>query len=246
MNHITNDELNSFVNSNIDDFHKSKANILKKLKLKEVLKKKNVYLFKAKNLNSASDLINDILSAFLYSSEEKIFGDFLEKLAIFISSKVCGGRKSGTTGVDLEFVDEGVYYLVSIKSGSSWGNSSSSAKQKEKLLTAVSVIKQGDRKANIQPVIGICYGKQKAPTFKNGIMNIKGQLFWELISGDANMYRQIIEPIGYHAREQNEQYIIERNRIANLFVQEFTNNFCNNGVIDWEKLVEFNSGKVTK
>ena len=57
------------------------------LDLKTILRKKNPYLFKAKNINLASDLIREILDAFLYSSEEKLFGDFLEDLATFISKQ---------------------------------------------------------------------------------------------------------------------------------------------------------------
>lgn len=243
MKAISNEELISFVNSHIDEFHQSKALILKGLNLKKILKAKNPYLFKAKNLNSAYDLINDILSAYLYSSEEKVFGDFLERLAKFVSERTCGGRKSGTTGIDLEFDDEGIRYLVSIKSGPSWGNSSSIAKQELDFRKAVSIIKQGNPKINVEPILGICYGKTRT-SYVRGYKKVVGQSFWYLISGDPNIYKQIIEPIGYKAKEYNESFIIEKNRIINLFTQEFMDKFCDNGVINWEKLVEFNSGNI--
>ena len=95
--------LNDFVNINIEKFHNNKLKTLSDINLKNILKKKNPYLFKAKNITLASDFITEILDAFLSSSEEKLFGDFLEELAIFISASTCGGRKSSATGIDLEF-----------------------------------------------------------------------------------------------------------------------------------------------
>ena len=241
MQVISTEALKTFVNENIDEFHNNKARILTGIQLKKVLLSKNPYLFKAKNLNSANDLINDVLSAYLYSSEEKVFGDFLEKLAIFVSESSCGGRKSSATGVDLEFEDDGKYYLVSIKSGPNWSNSSSMARQIENFRKAVTVRRQNYPNDNIIPVIGICYGKKK-PVDKGTHKVVMGQSFWHLISGDTGLYKQIIEPLGYKAREHNEEFIQEKSRIVNLFTQEFVEKFCDNGNINWDKLVEFNSG----
>ena len=96
-------QVEKYVNKNIVQFHNNKIKALKQLNLKQVLGKKNPYLFKAKNIILAADLIDNVLGAFLSSSEEKIFGDFLEDLAIFVASKTCNGRKSTTKGIDLEF-----------------------------------------------------------------------------------------------------------------------------------------------
>jgi len=72
------------VEKNIDGFHKRRLGRLKNLKLNEVLKRKNPYLFKAKNLHVAHDLVKMLLDAFLSSHEETIFGEFMEQLAIFV------------------------------------------------------------------------------------------------------------------------------------------------------------------
>ena len=74
----------SFVEDNIGEFHKRRADSLQNLKLSQVLKRKNPYLFKAKNINDAHDLVKLILDAHLSSQEESVFGEFLEKLAIFV------------------------------------------------------------------------------------------------------------------------------------------------------------------
>ena len=69
------------------------------------------------------------MDAFLSASEEKSFGDFLEELAIFISTLSYNGRKSSATGIDLEFNKKDVHYIISVKSGPNWGNSSQQKRQ---------------------------------------------------------------------------------------------------------------------
>jgi hypothetical protein len=62
-----------------------RINKIDALKLKSVLEKKNPYLFKAKHLQTAQEIINEIVDAYISSSEETMFGDWLEGLAIFIN-----------------------------------------------------------------------------------------------------------------------------------------------------------------
>lgn len=236
-------EVNKFVNKNIDKFHANKIKSLEELDLKTILRKKNPYLFKAKNINLASDLIREMLDAFLYSSEEKLFGDFLEDLAIFISSRTCAGRKSAVTGVDLEFINKNMHYLVSIKSGPNWGNSPQQKKQASDFVTAVKVLKQSRHTLNVQPVLGICYGRVKT-SFLRGYMKAVGQNFWYLISENENLSTDIIGPLGYKAKQHNDNFIKQKSRVMNLFTQEFMKSFCGDGDIDWKKLVEFNSGNL--
>jgi len=147
-----------FVNREIVRFHQARLRRLEEISLTEVLRKKNPYLFRAKNMLTASELVRAILDAFLSSSEEKLFGDFLEQLALFISQQTCGGIKSSAQGIDLEFDREGTHYLVSIKSGPNWGNSSQYARLEEDFKRAVKVQRQAHLAARIQPVLGICYG----------------------------------------------------------------------------------------
>lgn len=241
MNKVSNEELNSFVNENINEFHNKKLELIKKVSLDNVLKRKNPYLFRAKNLNNAGEFVLDILNAYLSSSEEKVFGDFLEKLAIFVSNKVSGGKKSSAPGIDLEFEGDGKYYIVSIKSGPNWGNSSSKKTQILNFKKAITVLKQSGRSLEILPVIGICYGKAQKK-YDGFYLNIMGQQFWELVSGKKDFYTAIIEPIGYRAREHNEKFFNEKDRITNLFTKDFITRFCRNGIVDWDKLVKFNSG----
>jgi len=94
-------EVTKYVEDNIGVFHQKRIERLDKLKLKTVLKKKNPYLFKAKNMLTASEIVKGIADAFISSNEETVFGDWLEGLAIFINQKVYGGWKSGIPNIDL-------------------------------------------------------------------------------------------------------------------------------------------------
>jgi hypothetical protein len=123
MEKLNLDDVREYVNENVVDFHQRRIKSLEDLTLPKLLRK-NPYLFKAKNIKTAGQLMEGLLDAFLSSSEEKLFGDFLEGLAVFIAGKTCGGHKSAATGVDLEFMNDGIHYVVSIKSGPNWGNSS--------------------------------------------------------------------------------------------------------------------------
>lgn len=96
-------EIAKHIQDNIPDFHQRRLESLSHLQLKKVLKRKNPYLFKAKNINTAGELVQRILDAHLSSQEETIFGAFLENVAVHACSLAYGGIKSGIEGIDLEF-----------------------------------------------------------------------------------------------------------------------------------------------
>ena len=60
------------------------------------------------------------LDAKLSASEEKIFGDFLEDLAIFLAQKTLNASKSSSGGISFEYFDKDTKFLVSVKSGINW------------------------------------------------------------------------------------------------------------------------------
>lgn len=215
---------------------------LQELRLDKVLKRKNPYLFRAKNILQAQDLVRSLLDAHLSSQEEAIFGEFLEGLAIFICNKVYGGTKSAAEGIDLQFCKGHVLYIVSIKSGPNWGNSRQIAKMKDDFRKAKRVLRSSGAYTNIEAVNGCCYGKDDKPD-KGDYQKLCGQLFWEFISGDSSLYIDIIEPLGHEAKKRNDEFQEAYSSIINKFTQQFIDGFCINGIINWKKLVEFNSGK---
>ena len=231
-----------YVNENIVAFHDRRLKSLEDLSLAKLLKK-NPYLFRAKNVMTAAELIDGFLDAFLSSSEEKLFGDFLENLAVFVAQQTSGGHKSTAQGVDLEFFNDGIHYVVSVKSGPNWGNSSQQGRLEQDLRNAERRLKQSHQGLNIQPVLGICYGKTRTVHSQRGYMKVVGQNFWYLVSENKELYTDIIEPIGHRAKEHNERFVRERSKLSNRVTKAFINDYCDeSGAIDWLRLVRSTCG----
>ncbi|GHT25244.1 hypothetical protein AGMMS4957_19730 [Bacteroidia bacterium] len=243
MENLNLQDVTEYVELNINTFHEKRIRSLDSLKLSDVLKRKNPYLFKAKYATTSEQIVRGIVDAHISSNEETIFGDWLEGLAIFINQKVYGGWKSGIPNIDLEFDKDSTRHIVTIKSGPNWGNSSQIAKMIADFKTAKKTLRTSNSQLNIIPVNGCCYGKDNHPD-KGYYFKYCGQEFWAFISGNENLYLDIIEPLGHKARERNDDFLTLYAQMINKFTKEFSNNFCtDNGEIDWEKLVLFNSRK---
>lgn len=238
------DDIYQYVEQNIGTFHQKRIYSLDELKLSKVLKRKNPYLFKAKNVLTAEQIVRGLVDAHISSNEETIFGDWLEGLAIFINEKVYGGRKSGITGIDLEFDSNGIRYIVAIKSGPNWGNSSQIAKLITDFETASKKLRTSNSRLRVFAVNGCCYGRDNKPD-KGSYFKYCGQRFWEFISSDNNLFTEIIDPLGHQAKEKDYDFITSYSQMINKFTKEFSNLFCkDSGEIDWDKLVRFNSATV--
>lgn len=228
----------------ITPFYSKRIENLKSLKLTNVLKRKNPYLFKAKNIELAGDLVKGIIDAFLSSQEETIFGNLLEGFAVYISSRLYGGFKSEFKSVDLEFERNGIYYIVGIKSGIHWGNSDQVAKMRDDFKLAKNLLKQRGISVEIQAVNGCIYGKERSPLKTNtdpekNYYKYAGQDFWQFISDDNNLYREIISPIDHEARQKDETFKKAYVAKVNEMTQDFMEQFMTANQIDWIKLIDF-------
>jgi len=242
MDVIRTQEVRQYVEHNIGSFHTGRLDSLRKLKLANILRRKNPYLFKARNILLAQDLVRILLDAHLSSQEETIFGNFLEGLAIFVNQKVYNGWKSSTQGIDLEFNKDNIRYIVAIKSGPNWGNSSQIRKMQDDFRKAKQTIRTSNSKLLVVGVNGCCYGRNTKPD-RGDYYKYCGQKFWDFISGNPDLYLKIIKPLGYSAREKNEEFQKEYAQIVNKFTIEFSEKFVINGEINWDALVRFNSSE---
>ncbi|MGA2386363.1 MAG: PmeII family type II restriction endonuclease [Candidatus Bathyarchaeia archaeon] len=239
MNQIDMKKVVEFVDSNIVNFHNAKLESIKVLQLDELLKRKNPYMFKAKNIATVEDYVRNLLDAHLYSQEETMFGTFLEKLAIFVCSEAFGGQKTPAEGIDLDFCRDDKRYLVAIKSGPHWGNST----QIKKMLDYFAQAKRILNLDNVCCLNGCCYGRCNKEN-KGKYIKKCGQSFWEFISGSSEFYKEIIEPLGHKAKERNEEFNQEYAKVINKFGLEFSALYLKaDHSIDWEKIVEFNSAR---
>jgi len=244
MDRVTRKLIEAYVSENIVSFHVNRTEKLGDLKLATVLRNKNPYLFRAKHLELATDLMTALLDARLSSSEEGSFGSFLEDLAIYVATITGGGQKSAAPGIDIDLSRKKIRYLVAVKSGKNWGNSDQHKTLRKNFKTAIKVIRQSRQAGTLQPTLGICYGNFK--TVDTGeYLHIGGQSFWHLLSGDKNLYIDLIEPLGCEADKHDRAFKEEKDRTYNRLIREFTILYCReNGAIDWPKLVRFVSGNL--
>jgi hypothetical protein len=234
-----------YVEDNIGDFHQRRLDKVKSLQLKEILTTKNPYLFKAKNVADANEIIKDILNAYISSSEEGVFGNWLERLAIFINDSVYHGRKAGVSGIDLDFDKDGKRCLVAIKSGPNWGNDSQVKKLIDQFNTARKRLSTSGALVNVVCINGCCYGRTRERyeyKAKGNYYKLCGQRFWDLISGVPTLYTDLIIPLGHEAEAKNEEFKVHYGNLVNRLSREFLQDFCNiDGSINWNKLIVFNS-----
>ncbi|HEX8634495.1 MAG TPA: PmeII family type II restriction endonuclease [Pyrinomonadaceae bacterium] len=229
----------------ITPFYENRLNNLKQLNLHGVLKRKNPYLFKAKNIEIAGELVKSIVDAFLSSQEETIFGNLLEGFAIYVSKSLDGGFKSELKSVDLEFVRDGVYHIVGIKSGVNWGNSDQVNKMRDNFKAARETLRGRGITNEIAAVNGCIYGKDNVPFKKHEdadkqYYKYAGQEFWYFISGDDQLYQEIIKPIDKEARRKDEAFKKAYAAKINEMTVEFTKDFMTqDNQIDWVGLVDY-------
>jgi hypothetical protein len=224
----------------LEKFYASRLGGLQKLSLKKVLRKKNPYLYRALGIEKASEIVEQIMMAFVTSSDETIFGNvFFEPLATLAS----GGAVSPSEGVDFAVETKDCYLAVAVKSGPNWGNRD----QHKRQSTNFDSLRSRLYKLNKQfdPLVGQAYGHQSSePTENSRFRRRSGQAFWEEITGDSDFYLKLVRLMMDVPQQNRPKWKAEWDQAVNRFTREFMDDFCrSDGSIDWEKLVAFNSAK---
>ena len=223
----------------LSEFYSSLTRTLDHINVDKILKRKNPYLYRAKGINSASDIVKGILSAYISSSEETIFGNtFFEPIAIVVS----GGQKAVTEGVDITVDKDNAIYSIAVKSGTSVFNADSRKRQEQNFQSAHKRAQQA-KKAFI-PVVGYGYGKKKVKAGKEKFYKeLAGKDFWHWLTGDPDFYTKIITFMGTHPDKYAKQFEESYEKAENRLVREFTLKYCAaDGSINWDTLIKFNSG----
>src|SRR6266566_9225547 len=233
-------ELEDLIRRSLDDFYQRRMKKLTELKLSDVLRKKNPYLLRAVGIRKASEIVAEILRAYMSSSDESIFGDaFFEPIARLCS----GGTVSPSEGVDVAVETDSVYKAFSIKSLPNIFNSSQSKLQNDEFNS----LRQRMHKIHKQfdPILGHCYGRRASgQKGKLSYRVVSGQALWEELTGDPGFYIKLIDLMRHYPTEHRQKFEEEWDNAINRFEKEFLVNFDNpDGSINWEKLLRFNSGK---
>ena len=238
-NSYNKDEVYSVVSRSLESFYNSLSSTIDKIDLEKILKKKNPYLYRAKGISSAPQVVSSILAAYISSSEETIFGNcFFEPIALAVS----GGQKAVSEGIDITVDKNNTIYSIAVKSGTAVFNADSRNKQEDNFQKAQRRVSQA-HKAFI-PVIGYGYGKKKAVRGRERFyQELAGKDFWEWLTGDSDFYTKLITFMGTKPDEYAKEFDEAYSKAENRLVRAFTNKFCKeDGSIDWDKLIQFNSG----
>ena len=143
------------ISTALTEFYTALSQKLDKININKILKRKNPYLYRAKGINNATQVVDRLLSAYISSSEETIFGNtFFEPIAIAVS----GGQKAVTEGVDITVDKDNTIYSIAVKSGTSVFNADSRKRQEQNFQAAQKRAQQA-HKAFI-PVVGYGYRKK--------------------------------------------------------------------------------------
>lgn len=236
---ISEEELIAIVSDALNEFYRRRIAKLSTLKLRHTLRRKNPYLFHAIGAADASEIVEMILSAFMSSSDEGIFGDaFFEPVAKAVS----GGHVSPSEGVDIAIEKERAYSAVAVKSGPSVFNAQSRRRQNQDFQSLRNRLYRLQK--HFEAIVGYAYGRKiSEPNESKIFRELSGQAFWAVLTGEKDFYIRIIEAMKSKPQEHKVQYQEEWIKAKNRFVAEFTQEFClPSGEIDWRKIVEFNSG----
>lgn len=238
-------EVSAYINDHIGTFHQKRLDSLQDFRLDQLIRRKNPYLLRAKNIATSGQIVQSMIDAFLSSQEETIFGDFMEGVAVFVNQQVYNGQKpppNNPEGIDLIFRNGALLYIVSIKSGPNWGNSDQLKRMLSNFAQASETLKLQHPGLEIVPVNGCIYGQDAKPRKnKAGTIYYKlcGQDFWRFVSGSDHLYTEIIEPLGHQAKQRNDAFNEIYYNQVNRFTTEFGLKYClPNGAINWNLLVE--------
>lgn len=230
--------LERLIQQSLDTFYQRRLQALHQLELKKTLRWKNPYLYRATGVQKASEIVEQLLRAYMSSSDETIFGDaFFEPIAKMVS----GGKVGGGEGIDILKETATVCTAISVKSGPNWGNSS----QRKKQIQDFETVRQRLFKTHkrFDALLGYGYGRKYSdPAKGRNYRERSGQAFWEELTGDAKFYLKLVRLMKDHPSKHRVLYQDEWNKAVNRFEKEFLDDFSTpSGEIDWEKLLRFNS-----
>lgn len=232
----------------LDVFYSKRSVALNDLKLINTLKRKNPYLYRATGVADASEIVEEILRAHVSSSDETLFGnEFFEPLAKWVAQQAYPSNShtvntSDGEGVDITITTATSVMPIAVKSGVNVFNADSKKKQGENFSALNKRLLK--LALHFDPVVGYCYGrKRQSARSKVNFRELAGQAFWELLTKESDFYLRIVRLMGekpiQHRPVFQESFDMAKNRFSREFLLDFSDE---NGAINWDKLVEFNSG----
>jgi hypothetical protein len=224
---------------------------LDKLTLKELLKKKNAYLYSTR-VNDPRQFLMEIVDARCSSSEETIFGKTFEGIVRAVYALQKGiDPQSAAEGLDIEIVRGDKRLNISAKSGGSWSNSSSAAGQKAFFKAAKKRLGKEDGR-EVLSVMFIAYGNSaKVDGLDYADLKLMGQAAWFVLSGDPNFYTDMVPLFNEEADFFADSLRAAKNTKVEQLLLEFCKQYVYTGDdgilrVAWDKLVQLQCANHTR
>ena len=158
-------KIDKVIDKGILELRKSILSSFEDITIKTLLEK-NPYV--VTTTSNEENFLDEMFNAWFYSSKETKIGKLLEKIALAIVGEE---KKCPAKGIDLDIIKNQIRWLISIKSGSSWGNSQSTKKQGIDFKNAIKTIHLECPTQDVRSMMGICYGKHKMTVDKEYCVN---------------------------------------------------------------------------
>lgn len=236
------EELEQLIATRLAIFYDRRIQTLQKLDLWKTLQRKNPYLFRAIGIQDASEIIKELLKAYISSSDEGIFGHvFFEPIVKAVGK----ATEAEQIGMDVIIETDEVYMVVQVKSGPNWGNADQKRKLKDNFTNAREDFLRKNLNKEFRALLGQCYGRTNTASSEKRLYETQsGQMFWEEITGDPDFYLKLMQLMKDYPIRHRPDYQEAWDYAVNRFTKEFLNHFSTaNGAIDWEKIARLNSGK---
>lgn len=242
-------QLQSEVGRLLQTLYAKRFAALENLSLGRLLNK-NPYLYRALGIADSLEFIQQLMIAFVSSSDETIFGnDFIEPLAIFAATygTASDGEPRNVTvgagaGQDIAIETANTYLAISVKSSKNIFNSQSAKGQGSEFQALQARLKKLNK--GFRPIIGYGYGR-KTERKETPVEKLAGQVFWELLSGEKDFYLRISHAMaqfaGKHGPAYQQAFATKHQQLLREFMLEYVEP---NGLISWDKVVAFNSAQM--
>ena len=224
------------VRTGLTRFYATYSDAVNELELRPLLRKCNPWRLRALGLRDCTEVVQRLVEDHMSSSAESKFGNkFIETLVEMIP----GVKPIPGGGIDFE--KDGT--LISVKSGSSWGNNDQWKSLVADATAALKMYKADPGKKEARFVLGIAVGRGSRTPRKQvfPFTELRGQKFWHWITDDPEAYQKIMDALDRLAGEYEEKRKAAISRLRQQMIIEFG---LTGGIVDWKKLNAFVSAEI--
>jgi hypothetical protein len=239
LEQVVHTAVEKFIRKEITKFHNKKIKKIRNLSTRELING-DPFLVAMNNVNTGLCWIRQCVDRIVFASEETLRGHVYENIAKFILKL---RFKEITLDSPVDIVLEGKHniFLIEIKSGSSWGNSSQWFALRKHFEAAEKQINLMKINKSVIKLLGICYGNSRHIERDDGIIELRGPAFWTFVSGSTNFYFTLGKLCNSNSKLYAKKVELEKHKTILRLMEQFKGNVCyNNGEINKKKLLELN------